>query len=491
MMYHPSLNEFKRVAEKGSLVPVYKEILADLETPVGSFYKIQEGSDYAYLLESVEGGERIGQFSFLGSSPWIIFKGWEDRIEIIRDGVVENRQGDPLLHLKDLMDGFRPVRIDGLPRFWGGAVGYIGYDYVRHLERIPCKNPDPIGLPDLLFVITPTLLIFDHLRHTIKVVSNTLIKDSISKAYDEAVSRIEGMVELLRRPLVLEKRERKEGVRLNIRSNFTRSEFTSIVRRAKRYIKAGDIFQVVPSQRFSVKTDSGPFDIYRALRRINPSPYMYLLRFKEVDIIGSSPELLIRVEDGVVETRPIAGTRPRGRCDDEDMALERELLADEKERAEHVMLVDLGRNDLGRVCVYGTIHTPEFMGIERYSHVMHIVSSVKGRLSKDKDHFDALKACFPAGTVTGAPKIRAMEIIDELENVKRGVYAGCVGYFGFSGNLDSCITIRTILLKDGTAYIQAGAGIVADSEEGREYDECCNKARALINAIKMAEEGLE
>lgn len=490
-MYLPSFGDFKEMAREGNLVPVYKEILADLETPVGAFYKIQRDSDYAYLLESVEGGEKIGQFSFLGSSPSIVLKGWGERVEITMDGEAKEERGDPLLYLKRLLEGFRPIKIGGLPRFWGGAVGYIGYDYIRHLERIPCKNTDPLGLPDLLFIITPTLLIFDHLRHTIKIVSNILIEGPPSRAYEEAIKRIDEVVEVLRGPLVLDQGPKKKMVSSEVSSNFTRDEFTSVVKEAKRYIRAGDIFQVVPSQRFSMKVNPTSFDIYRALRRINPSPYMYLLKYKEVDIIGSSPELLTRVEEGVVETRPIAGTRPRGKGEEEDRTLEMELLADEKECAEHVMLVDLGRNDLGRVCEYGSIHTPEFKRIERYSHVMHIVSSVKGSLSKEKDPFDALKACFPAGTVTGAPKIRAMEIIDELENVKRGVYAGCVGYFGFSGNLDSCITIRTIVIKDGVAHIQAGAGIVADSDPNREYDECCNKAKALINAIRMAEEGLE
>jgi len=493
MPYYPPLSEFREKAEGKNLVPVYREILGDLETPVSAFYKLG-GGDYAYLLESVEQGEKIGQYSFLGINPSIVFKGWGKEIEITKEGATSTIQTseDPLLYLKDLVDGFRPAQIEGLPRFWGGAVGYITYDYVRHLERLPESNPDDLGLPEALFVITDVLLIFDHLRHTIKIVANAYPKEDPISAYKEAIAKIERVVDALKSLPISIPNPQIPAPKPLVESNLTKEEFVSIVDKAKEYIRAGDILQVVPSQRFKVENlPSDPLSIYRALRRINPSPYMYLLKHKDVGIIGSSPELLVRVEDGVVETRPIAGTRPRGRSDLEDAELERSLLKDPKELSEHIMLVDLGRNDLGQVCEYETIDIPEFMVIERYSHVMHIVSSVKGRLRKDRDHFDALKACFPAGTVSGAPKIRAMEIIEELEPVRRGPYAGCVGYFSFSGNLDSCITIRTIILKDRVAYIQAGCGVVADSDPEREYEETCNKARALIKAIEMAAEGLE
>ncbi|MBU0568216.1 anthranilate synthase component I [bacterium] len=486
-MYYPNREEFKKKAEQGNLIPVYKEILADLETPVSAYLKIEKGK-HAFLLESVEQGEKLGRYSFLGADPSIIFKSFGDKITIIKDGAVEEKTGDPLLCLKELMQGFKSVEVEGLPRFYGGAVGYISYDYVRFIEEIPDENPDDLGLPTLFFMVTDSLLVFDHLDHTIKVVANAYLEGDADQAYDKACARIEGIIEKLAEPLRLTAEDAGilgSGSRLE--SNFTKEDFEKAVVRAKEYIKAGDIFQVVPSQRFKQKISKEPFYIYRMLRRVNPSPYMFYLKLDDLQVIGSSPEILVRAQGREVELRPIAGTRPRGENEAEDQALIKELLADPKERAEHIMLVDLGRNDIGRVCEYESINYPELMVIEKYSHVMHIASSIKGRLRDGKDAFDLLRAVFPAGTVSGAPKIRAMEIIDELEPARRGPYAGCVGYFSFSGNLDSCIIIRTILVKDGVAYVQSGAGIVADSDPEKEYYETMSKAKAMIKAIELAE----
>lgn len=486
--------EFKQKAKEGAnLIPVFKEILADMETPVSAFQKIATNTEYTYLLESVEGGESLGRYSFLGSNPFIIFRGKADMVEIIKDGVIERFDGvDPLMHLLKFMNVFHPARVTGLPRFFGGAVGYIGYDYVRCIENIPDTNPDEIGLPDVLFVITDTLLVFDHVRHTIKVVANVWLREEdIEKAYQEAMEKIDRIIEKLNQTLPI-----KNEIfpvpniipEIDIQSNITKSEFENNVLRAKEYIASGDVFQVVLSQRFSAPVTADALSLYRALRWVNPSPYMFLLKFGELSLIGSSPELLVRVEDGGVEARPIAGTRPRGETKLEDEAYEKELLSDPKELAEHVMLVDLGRNDIGRVCEYNSITLPEFEIIERYSHVMHMVTSVKGKLRHDKNYLDALRACFPAGTVTGAPKVRAMEIIDELEMSKRGAYAGCVGYFSFSGNMDTCITIRTMIMSDGKVFVQAGAGIVADSQPEKEYEETINKAKGMLKAVAIAEE---
>jgi anthranilate synthase component 1 len=489
-VYYPSRKVFKEKIGKGVIVPVYKEVLADLETPVSAYSKIK-GNGFSFLFESVTGGEKLGRYSFLGSDPRLIFKATRNTVEIIerdhRRKVVESPC--PLDELKKIMDCHRGIPSKGLPRFYGGAVGYISYDFVRSLEEIPDKNPDDIGLPDFLFGITDTILIFDHIAHTIKIVSNaSLDKRSEDEIYDEAVERIEEMVEKLKSPHNLREIEKKRPeFELKIESNFKEEEFEKKVLQAKEYIRAGDILQVVLSQRLRVETESPSFLIYRVLRHLNPSPYMYYIEYGEDKIIGSSPEILVRVEDGLGEVRPIAGTRPRGATDAQDNKLSQELLNDPKECAEHIMLVDLGRNDLGRVCEVGSVKIQHLMEIEKYSHVMHVVSSVVGRISPGRDHFDVLKACFPAGTVTGAPKIRAMEIIDELEPTRRGPYAGCVGYFSFSGNLDCCITIRTILVKGKTAYIQVGAGIVADSVPKKEYRETMNKARALLSAIRIAE----
>ena len=488
-----SFKEFLKLSKKGNVIPVCKEINADLDTPVSAFLKISK-SDYAFLLESVEGGENIGRFSFLGSNPAMIFRSKGKNIEISfpQRGSVRRfvTKKDPLHELKEIMRSFRAVDIKGLPRFTGGLVGYMGYDMVRFFERIPDENPDELKLPDSLFLLADTLLAFDHVNHSIKIIANVLLSKNNSraskeKAYRQAVKKIEAIQKELAKCMPPGKEERVRRVpRLQIGSNFTKPAFQEMVRKGKAYIKKGDIIQVVLSQRFKVKTQKKPLDIYRSLRSLNPSPYMYLLQLKDFAIVGSSPEMLVRCEDGIVETRPIAGTRARGKDPVEDEKLAKELMNDEKEKAEHIMLVDLGRNDLGRVCKSGKVIIDELMGVEKYSHVMHLVTEVRGILDKRYDIYDVMRACFPAGTVSGSPKIRAMEIIDELENLRRGPYAGCVGYFSFSHNMDTCITIRTILMKGQAAYIQAGAGIVADSVPEREYFETQNKAKALIEAIK-------
>ncbi len=490
-MYYPSLKEFIRKSKKGNLIPVYREVLADLETPVSAFSKIDTG-DYAYLLESAERGEKLGRYSFLGSNPSLIFKSKGRRVEIVSDGKKKVQLvSEPLITLKKLMAGYKFVKVKGLPRFVGGMVGYLSYDMVRFFEEIPDENPDDLNLPDAIFLLTDTLLIFDHLEHKIKVISNAYVKKSPKKAYQEAVRKIEDLISQLRKPSRIKSKVQSQKSKVKIKSNFTKEGFKKKVRKAKEYIKAGDIIQVVPSQRLETKINVDPFDIYRALRTINPSPYMYYLKCKDLRLIGSSPEILVRLEEGVVEVRPIAGTRHRGKTLKEDQALEKELLAHPKDRAEHMMLVDLGKRDVRKVSRPGSVRVNELMVIEKYSHVMHIVSDITGRLRKNKDSFDVLRSNFPAGTVVGSPRKKALEIIEELEPVRRGPYAGAVGYFSFSGNLDTCITIRTIIIKGNRAYIQAGAGIVADSIPEREYQETMNKAKALIRAIEVAQRGLE
>lgn len=496
--YIPDKQEFLKRAQRGNLTPVYKEILADMETPVSAFKKIasqtKPGETHSFLLESVEGGERMARFSFLGSSANLVIKSKGQHVEITRDGNANQitlAAGRDVLHiLKQELGRLSYVPDPNLPRFCGGAVGFIGYDMVRFFEELPDSTTDDLNLPDCTFIFTDTLLIFDHVRHRIRVVCNAQIGDNAEAAYEQAINKIESVIEQLRKPLQSDRRI-GEPRKPEVTSNFTREEFENAVRKCKEYIAAGDVIQVVLSQRFSTKVTADPFDVYRALRSLNPSPYMYFLDYGEIKLIGSSPEILVTEERGKVTVRPIAGTRPRGATEEEDIALEQELLKDEKERAEHIMLVDLGRNDIGRVCRYGSVTVDELMVIERYSHVMHIVSNVTGRLRVDADQFDLLRACFPAGTVSGAPKIRAMEIIDELEPTRRGTYAGSIGYFSYSGDMDTCITIRTILIQGDTAYVQAGAGIVADSDPSREYQETVNKAMAMIKAIEMAEAGLE
>jgi anthranilate synthase component 1 len=487
-MFYPDFKEFKRRSKEGNLIPVYREILADLETPLSAFLKLRgrEG----FLLESVEGGEKWARYSFLGCNPSMTIEG-RGRSVIIKRGGHKKRmdfKNDPLEIVAAELKRYRPVVTPGLPRFYGGFVGYIGYDVVRHFERLPDMGHRGLNLPDLYLMFTDTLIVFDNLSQTMKVISNAYVEDEPSVAYDNACRKIERIVKRLRSRIV--RPEATICKPSSITSNFTKRDFLKAVKKAKRYIMSGDIIQVVLSQNFRRRTSANPVNAYRALRVINPSPYMFYLDTGECVLAGSSPEILVRLEDDIIELRPIAGTRRRGETPDEDLHLERELRSDPKEIAEHIMLVDLGRNDIGRVAEIGTVRVTELMTVERYSHVMHLVSNVVGRLENDRDAFDLLRATFPAGTVTGAPKIRAMEIIEELEPTRRGLYAGCVGYFGFSGNMDMCITIRTIIFKGRNAYVQAGAGIVADSEPEREYMETVNKAKGMIKAIDMAEKGL-
>jgi anthranilate synthase component 1 len=492
-MYYPSLEEFKEKAKQGNLIPVYREILADMETPVSAFRKIGQGQ-YAFLLESVEGGEKVGRHSFLGSEPFAVFRAKGQEITVCRDGKTTTRtlkkDEDPLTALRALLEEYKFVPVAGLPRFCGGAVGYIGYDMVRHFERLPEETEDDLNLPDCMLVFTDTCVIFDHAQHRVKVLSNARVNGDPEQAYHQAIKRIEALIAQLNAPLPFAApHEAKAGNGLE--RNQTKEEFEQKVLRAKEYIAAGDAIQVVLSQRLSKKVNCDPFDIYRALRSLNPSPYMYYLTYGDLKIVGSSPERLVSEEEGVVITRPIAGSRRRGANAKEDERISAELLSDEKEKAEHIMLVDLGRNDLGRVCEAGTVVVDELMGIEKYSHVIHIVSNVRGKLRADCDQFDVLRACFPAGTLSGAPKVRAMEIIEELEPTRRGPYGGAIGYFSFSGNMDTAITIRTIVCKNGVANMQLGAGIVADSVPSREYEECVSiKGGALLKAIEIAEEGL-
>jgi anthranilate synthase component 1 len=494
-VYKPSLEEFRELARRGNLIPVYREVLADTETPVSAFLKAGAG-DYAFLLESVEGGEKVARHSFIGSQPFLVFESKGDLVTLRRDDGEEKRtlaQGqDVLSALEELMSQYRFVAAPGLPRFSGGAVGYIGYDVVRFIERLPHQAEDDLGFPDSILVLTDTCLIFDHVRHRLAILSNALVEGDPDAAFDSAVEKIEALAEKLESPVPPRKprASRSAPAALDVQPNLDRGQFEEMVEKSKEYVAAGDVVQVVLSQRLKAKLRGRPFDVYRALRSLNPSPYMYYLNYGPIKVIGSSPERLVSCIEGEVETRPIAGSRPRGETEEEDQRLEEELRSDEKERAEHIMLVDLGRNDVGRVCEFGSVKVDELMAVERYSHVMHLVSNVRGRLRPGLNSFDVLRACFPAGTVSGAPKVRAMEIIEELEPTRRGPYAGAVGYFSFSGNMDTAITIRTIVADGTTAYIQAGAGIVADSVPANEYQESMNKAMALIRALEMAGRGL-
>lgn len=489
----PSREEFLKKAEEGNLIPVYREIVADMDTPVSAFKKIGDAK-YAFLLESVEGGESIGRYSFLGANPHIIFRSKKHEVDIsYANGRKESfHDFAPLDRLRDVMNQFKPVADLTLPPFCGGAVGYVSYDEIRNLEPIGNGKADDLGVPDIYFIVTDSVLIFDHVRHRLKILVNAHVdqRTTADQAYEDAVKRIGQLHSQLARPLYTSE-QTVNTQQVEVKSNFTQDSFEEAVEKCKEYIAAGDVFQVVISQRFHVPVSCDAFEIYRALRAVNPSPYMFYLKFDDLRLAGSSPEILVRSTDGEVQVRPIAGTRKRGETKEADVALEKELLADPKECAEHIMLVDLGRNDCGRVSEYGTVHVDDLMVVERYSHVMHIVSNVRGKLDPQYDSFDVFKAAFPAGTVSGAPKIRAMQIIDEIEPFNRGTYAGSVGYFSFNGNLDSCITIRTILIKGDDAYIQAGAGIVADSNPAEEYKETINKASAMFRAIEIAEYGLE
>ncbi len=493
-MYQPSLEEFKQKASQGNLIPVYKEIVADLDTPVSAYMKIR-GGDYSFLLESVEGGEKWARYCFLGCDPSLIVRTKGNTFSIQENGKEETGEvDDPLSVIKKILAKYRPVPEEGLPPFTGGAVGFIGYDMVRYFEKLPDQTTDDLDVPDSLFVITDTLLIFDNVSHTIKIVSNAFVEDDdLDGLYARTLKKIECLEDKLRANVPIAKQAKLNNANTGvdyIESNFEEKAFKEAVLKIKQYIVEGDAIQVVLSQRLKCSISEDPFDIYRALRTVNPSPYMYFLKFGDLQVVGSSPEILVRLEDDKVEVRPIAGTRKRGQNEAEDCALEKDLLQDEKELAEHIMLVDLGRNDLGRIAQTSTVEVNEQFIIERYSHVMHIVSNVRGLLKPGLDCFDVLKATFPAGTLSGAPKIRAMEIIDELEPTRRGLYGGTVGYISFSGNLDTAIAIRTLLIKDNIAYLGVGAGIVADSVPDNEFEETMNKGKALLKAIEISERGL-
>ncbi|MDP2673769.1 MAG: anthranilate synthase component I [Dehalococcoidia bacterium] len=484
-MYHPSLSEVQalKASQPGvNLAPVYRDVAADLETPVSAFLKVARG-DHSFLLESVEGGERLARYSFIGTEPY----------RVLRCGpyATAGEGEDPLLEIERELSRFKLARVeDGLPRFTGGAVGVLAYEASRHFEpRVPIPAADPQAFPEALFMFTDMILVFDHLKHTIKVVAHCRLDGDLEASYRQACWRIDELVERLARPLPAAPYpiEPAPARQATVSSNTEKADFMRKVERCRDYIVAGDIYQVQVSQRFQRPTHAHPFSLYRALRTVNPSPYMYYLAMGDAYIIGASPEMLVRVEDGLVENHPIAGTRRRGRDAEDERRMEEELTSDEKERAEHIMLVDLSRNDVGRIAVAGSVQVTELMAVEKYSHVMHLVSHVVGRLRPELTSYDALRACFPAGTVTGAPKIRAMEIIAELENDRRGPYAGAVGYFDLSGNLDTAITIRTIVMKDGVAHAQAAGGIVYDSVPELEHMESQNKARAMLRAIDQAE----
>ncbi len=496
--YYPSFDEFRRLSEEGNTIPVYRELLSDAITPVMVYQRLAAPAGFApaahaFLLESVVGGERIGTHSFVAADPEATFVARRENITIRYAGGPEKKitSSDPLEELRKMLAPYKQVHLQNLPRFTGGAVGYAGYDMVRYYEKLGEGPQDDRDLPDLCFGLYRTMVLFDHVSKTIKVVCNAHIKDDPGAAYQDACEAVDRTIARLRDgqnhpvgEITLE-----HLPQMPFDSNFTRPDFERAVEACKEYIRAGDIIQVVLSQRLVVATEAGPFDIYRALRVVNPSPYMFILTTPEVTLVGSSPEILCRVENGIVTNRPLAGTRPRGETPEEDSALAEELLADEKERAEHIMLVDLARNDVGRVAEPKSIQLSDVMTIERYSHVMHIVSDVQGKLAAGKTAFDALEAALPVGTVSGAPKVRAMEIIDEFEPTRRGPYAGAVGYVDFSGNMDTCIALRTMVITGGKVYIQVGAGIVADSVPAKEYQETINKAKALLRAIEISQAG--
>ncbi|HMC88070.1 MAG TPA: anthranilate synthase component I [Gemmataceae bacterium] len=503
MHYLPSFEEFAELARHASLVPVYRQLIGDTLTPVSAFCKIQE-EDWAFLFESVVGGERVGRYSFLGSGPFLRFQAFDRKVQIqevpLAAGsgarprlppAIELEHADPLKLLEEKLAAYHAPHVPGLPRFCGGAVGYAGYDTVRYVERLPHPPPDDRHLPDLCFAFYDRMVIFDHINKTIAAVAQAHVDpQNLERSYRTACGRVDRLVERLQQgvaDLQLTDISPPGDVHLPYTSNFAPGGYEAAVDKCKEYIRAGDIFQVVLSQRLQTETRARPFDIYRTLRVVNPSPFMFYVKAGSLCLVGSSPEIMVRVEGDRVTLRPLAGTRRRGKTEEEDERLAAELLADPKERAEHIMLVDLGRNDVGRVARYGTVHLSDVMSIERYSHVMHICSMVTGRLQEGKTAFDALRAALPAGTLSGAPKVRAMEIIDELEPHRRGPYGGAVGYVDFSGNMDTCIALRTLVLKGQTAYLQAGAGIVADSVPALEREETLNKAMGLLRALEIAE----
>lgn len=496
----PSREDFLAEARPGLMVPVYRELTGDTLTPVSAYARIEKKGRPGFLFESVVGGEKVGRYSFLGSDPFLEFQahGHEVAIYDFRTEVLTRLSDtDPLAVLEQWINRFHVAHRKGLPRFIGGAVGMAGYDSVRYVEFLPDAPPDDRGLPDLAFGFYDRMVIFDHIRKTILVVALAEVQadEPAEIAYDKALGRIDELVAKLAAPATAENRplrladvQTQSQPTRELKSNFEQSDFEAMVTRCQEYIKAGDIFQVVPSQRFEISTKADAFDIYRSLRIVNPSPFLFYLPWHDFSLVGSSPEILVRVEEGEMTIRPLAGTRKRGRDEAEDLALEQDLLADPKERAEHIMLIDLGRNDVGRVAEFGSVELSDVMHIERYSHVMHISSNVTGKLAEGKTAFDALRSGLPAGTVSGAPKIRAMEIIDEMEPQKRGPYAGAVGYIDFSGNMDMCIALRTLVLQDGRAYIQAGCGVVYDSVPSAEYEETVNKARGMVKAVEMADD---
>jgi anthranilate synthase component 1 len=501
--YYPSLDEFLQLARRANLVPVFRQLIGDTLTPVSAFCKIQEG-DWAFLFESVIGRERHGRYSFLGSGPFLRFQAFDRRVQVqevrgSRLTLTEQDSADPLRLLEERLSTLRGVSVAGLPSFTGGAVGYAGYDTVRYVEHLPSPPPDDRHLPDLCFAFYDRMVIFDHINKTVAAVAHARVPDQGSgaheqdliRSYEEACAQVDRLVERLQQNAadlqITDIARSGLSCQRAFKSNFTQAGFEAAIDRCKEYIRAGDIFQVVLSQRLETETTARPFDIYRTLRVVNPSPFMFYLKAGALTLVGSSPEIMTRVEGDKVTIRPLAGTRRRGRTEEEDVALAAELLADPKERAEHIMLADLGRNDVGRVARYGTVQLTDIMAVERYSHVMHICSNVSGNLQDGKNAFDALRACLPAGTLSGAPKIRAMEIIDELEPHRRGPYGGAAGYIDFQGNMDTCIALRTMVLKGQTAYLQAGAGIVADSVPAAEYEETMNKAMGLLRALEIAE----
>jgi len=482
MLYHPTLEEVEAQANQGNLIPVYRSINADLETPVSAYLKVAR-PPYSFLLESVAGGERIGRYSFIGTEPY----------RVLKTGPAEEfGEVDPLTLVQAEMDQYQLIPVPGLPRFHGGGVGYLAYDTIHYFEpRVPSVAADPLGLPESVFMFADTLLVFDHLRHDIKIVSHVRLSGDVKEAYREATSKIDELAQRLSQPLELPPDLLREsalsGKSAEVKSNFSRPQYHRAVEKCVEYIYAGDVIQVVNSQRYSRQTGVHPFQIYRSLRGVNPSPYMYYLNLDDFQIVGAAIETVAQVEDGIVATHPIAGTRPRGQTPEEEAALAEELQTSEKQRAEHIMLVDLGRNDIGRVSVPGTVSVTQLMQVERFSHVMHLVSHVQGELKPELTVYDALRSCFPAGTVSGAPKIRAMEIIAEIEGEKRGPYGGAVGYFSYTGNMDTALVLRTGIYKDGVMYIQAGGGVVADSVAEDEYLETRHKAGALLRAIDLAE----
>ncbi len=498
-MIQPNLNDFRTLCKQGNLIPVYREILADRLTPVSAYENLTHGEKdtRSFLLESVEGGERVGRYSVIGINPSLVIRSRGSKVTLDRGSQSETFElsdgEDILTHIRAYLKRYSYVPHPGLPRFCGGAVGFFSYDIVRFFEKLPDTKPDPLLCEDACFYFTDTLVIFDHVKHRILALCNANIDEDPDSAYMEALNKIDSICTKLKSqyPVPPPHIPTANALPLKIHNQTDRKDYETSVDRCKEYIKAGDVFQIVLSQRFQVPFTAPTFDLYRALRTVNPSPYMFYLNMGERKLIGSSPEILVTVTGDRVRLRPIAGSSPRGADAEEDIQLEKELLANEKERAEHIMLVDLGRNDVGRVSDYGTVKVNELMVVERYSHIMHIVSDVTGRLASGRDCFDVFRASFPAGTVSGAPKVRAMEIIEELEPVRRGFYAGAIGYFGYNGDMDMAITIRTMLTDHNVAYLQSGGGLVYDSDPAKEYQESINKAGALVAAIELAERGLD